>query len=484
MPGLSAKLWLAASVLSLSLPAQAAEKEILLENDQNVNMAVSIYNNNLAMVRDTRRADLKAGANSVAFSGVAEQIKAETALLEADNVDVLEQNYNYNLLTPINIINESVGKTVKTALYDEKTGTTTFDSAKIIDSNYGNPILQFSYGIETHFPGRLVFESLPENLRSKPTLVVDLKTPQAGSKNLELAYLTRGISWKADYAADLTAKDRLNLKGWITLKNESGADYNNAQVQLVAGNVNLAAETGGIQPRPLMYAAKAMVRNADMAMETGGGYPEQESLADYYIYTLPFKTDIKDKQSKQVSLLSKENVAFAKEYKLESPLYLGVGSRDNEFNRQNPEVVFKFVNNQASNLGEPLPKGIIRFYEKDKSGNIQFLGESNLEQLAVGDKTDLRLGRSFDIQAKGKVMNVKNIAKNATDAEVEVKFTNAKKDAEKVVFEQSFGDSWEIVSESVKNEKKNAGTAAWTVEVPAGGEAVLNFKVRLTRAND
>lgn len=484
MSGLSAKLWVAVSLLSLSLPAQAAEKEILLENGQNVGMAVSIYNNNLALVRDTRKADLKAGANSVAFSGVAEKIKPETAMLAAENVEVLEQNYNYNLMNSTNIVDESVGQTVKTALYDEKTGTTQFDTAKIIDSSYGRPILQFSYGIEAHFPGRLIFEKLPENLRSKPTLVIDLKTPQAGNKDLKLAYLTQGISWKADYVADISSKDELNLNGWITLSNESGADYNNAQVQLVAGNVNMASDNGGMVPRPMMFAAKGMARNADMAMESSAAMPTQEALADYYIYTLPFRTDIKDQQSKQVNLLNKNKVKYTKEYRLASPLYIGVGSRDNEFNRQNPEVVFKIVNNQASNLGEPLPKGIIRFYEKDKNGTLQFLGESSIEQLAVGDKADLRLGRSFDIQVKGKVMNVKNIAKNATEADVEVKFLNAKASAEKVVFEQNFGNDWEVVSESVKHEKKNAGTAAWTVDVPANGENVLNFKVRLTRADD
>lgn len=176
-------------------------------------------------------------------------------MLTGSQISVIEQNYNYNLLTPVNIVNESVGKTVKTALYDEKTGTTVFDQAKILDSNYGNPILQFSYGIETHFPGRLIFDSLPENLTSKPTLSADLEAGQAGDNRLELAYLTRGLSWKADYVADITGADSLNLKGWITLTNESGADYKNALVQLVAGNVNLVSQ---VQPRamPMMYAAK------------------------------------------------------------------------------------------------------------------------------------------------------------------------------------------------------------------------------------
>lgn len=472
-------LLVAAGVIG-SMAAPVAAKEIVLENNDNSEVALSIYNNDLAFVRDSRNAELAAGRNSVAFKGVAEKIMPETAMLVGNRISVIEQNYNYNLLTPINIVNESVGKTVKTALYDEKTGTTTFDQAKIIDSNYGNPILQFSYGIETHFPGRLIFESLPENLTSRPTLSADLQAEAAGNNKLELAYLTRGISWKADYVADITGEDNLNLKGWITLNNESGADYKNALVQLVAGSVNMVSQA---QPRPvpMMFAAKAM-RNAEMAsMDSAAGAPQQEALADYYIYTLPFKTTITDKQSKQVTLLSKDKVKYSKEYRLVSPLYLWFNMSESEFKRQNPEVIFKFVNNAASNLGEPLPAGIVRFYENDKSGKVQFLGESNLEQLAVGDNTELKIGQSFDVAVKGKVTNIKNIAKNITEAEAEIKFNNSKEKPETVVFEQNFQSNWEIISESLKHDKKNASTAAWKVEVPAKSQAVLTYKVRLTR---
>ena len=185
--------------LGLLLPsagALAADKEIVLDKGKSVDMAISIYNNSLGFVRDTREVMLEKGKNSVAFVGVADQIKPETAMLSGDGIVVREQNYNYNLLTPYNILNESVGKTVKTALYNEQTGQTTFSSAKIIDSNNGRPVLQFDYGIETDFPGRVVYEKLPENLTADPTLNVTLNNKTAGSKKLELAYLTTGISWK------------------------------------------------------------------------------------------------------------------------------------------------------------------------------------------------------------------------------------------------------------------------------------------------
>jgi len=461
--------------------AAAEAKEIILDNSKNSDVAVSIYNNDLAFVRDRRAAELSVGMNSVAFKGVAEKIMPETAMLVGNRIKVIEQNYNYNLLTPVNIINESVGKTVKTALYNEKDGTTSFDEAKILDSNYGNPILQFSYGIETNFPGRLIFDSLPENLTSRPTLTAEVQAEAPGENKLELAYLTRGLSWKADYVAEITGEDNFNLNGWITLNNESGADYKNAQVQLVAGNVNVVS---AVQVRPAMYAVKAM-RNAEMAVaDSVSGAAVQDALADYYIYTLPFKTTITDKQSKQVALMSKENVKFSREYRLSSPLYFWLKMRDSEFNRQNPEVVFKITNNAESHLGQPLPKGVVRFYEADKNNQLQFLGESHLNQLATGDDAELKIGQSFDLAVKGKVTSIKNIAKNMTEAEVEVKFNNSKDKAETVAFEQNFNNSWDILSENIKHEKKNASLAVWKVEVPAKGQAVLTFKVRLTGADN
>ena len=475
------KLLTIAGVFGVASVAWADNKEVLLDEAVSSDLAISIYNNDLAFVRDSRAAELASGRNSVAFKGVAEKIIPETAMLIGQRINVVEQNYNYNLLTPINIINESVGQTVKTALYDEKRGATVFDEAKILDSNYGNPILQFSYGIETNFPGRLIFDKLPENLTSKPTLTAELEAESAGQNKLELSYLTRGISWKADYVADVTGDNALNLKGWITLNNESGADYRNAQVQLVAGNVNVVS-TSQAQPRQVMFMAKA-ARNAEMVMEDSvSGGVVQEALADYYIYTLPFKTTITRQQSKQVSLFSKENVKFEKKYRLSSPLHFWPRMQDSEFNRQNPTVVFKLVNDKASNLGEPLPQGVVRFFESDKSGQLQFLGESNLNQLAVGDNAELRIGKSFDLTVKGKVTNVKNIAKNITEAEVEVKFNNSKDKVETVLFEQSFNNNWDILSENIKHERKSASSAEWSVEIPANGQSVLTFKVRLTSA--
>lgn len=462
--------------LLISTTNSWAANAIIADNDKSVDMAISIYNNDLALVKDTREVKLENGSNDVNFVGVASAIMPETAMLFGDGIKVIEQNYDYNLLTASNILDESVGKTVKTALYNEQTGETKFDSAKIIDSNYGSPILEFSYGIETNFPGRIIYENLPDNLRVKPTLVIKLDNNKMATKKLELAYLTNGLSWKTDYIADIKSKNTLSLNGWITLKNESGIDYKNAQVQVIAGNINQINPPA--MPRPMMMMARAKMMNDGAGMAEMAA-PVRESMADYYLYNLPVKTTINSNQTKQVSLFTKNEVKFEREYKLVSPLYLGLGLNESEFEKQNPNVMIKIENKATSNLGLPMPQGILRFYENDAKGNMQFIGESNVSQSAIGEEWNLNTGKSFDIYAKGVVQNVKTIAKDLNEAEVMVTFNNAKSEAVNVIFEQNFNGGWEIISESLKSVKKSANTAQWKVEVPANAQVVLNFKVRI-----
>ena len=469
---------LGCSLVAFSSGVWAEEGEISADASYNSAMQISIYNDNLAFVRDTRNANLKQGKNAVAFEGVAAQMRPETALLLGNGVEVVEQNYDYDLLNATNLLEEFVGKKVKTAVLNPENGQTIFDEAKVLNSNYGSPVLQFDYGIETNFPGRIVYETLPTDLRVKPTLVVSLNSQTAGERPLELAYLTNGLSWKADYVADLKSDNRLNLNGWITLNNESGTDYKNAQVQLISGNVNQVEIARPVMARMMKAAGTAV---DSFAVNESASMPASEAFADYYLYTLPVKTTIKDKQTKQVSLMNQDNVVFAKEYRLVSPLYVGINVRQNEFKKANPEVLVKLNNRPEDNLGMPLPGGVVRFYENDSQGNVQFIGESRLEQLAKGEETELKIGKAFDVFAAGKIKNVRQISKDIGETELEVTFNNAKTEAVDIVFEQNFSNQWEILSESSKSVVKNANTAVWNLNLPAQGKVVLTFRVRVSR---
>ncbi len=453
------------------------------DTDKTAEMEISIYNNNLAFVRDTRNIELQQGENKVAFVGVSSRIRPETAILFGRGIEVVEQNYNYNVLNPSNLLEAFVGKNVKTALYNEQTGKTSYDDAVILDAGYGKPVLKFSYGIETDFPGRIIYPEIPADLRTKPTLVVDLKNKTAaGSKALELAYLTSGLSWKADYVAELQKDNELNLNGWITLNNESGTDYDNASVRLIAGSVNQVNDF----VRPLAVNARSLKADAAV-MESGAAYgaarPASEAVADYYLYSLPEKTSIKDKQAKQVSLMMKNHVKYQKEYRLSIPLYLNYNSGENEFLKANPRVVYKIENTKKNGLGEALPQGTVRFFETDSRGGLQFIGEAGLPQLALGEKAELDLGKAFDIYASGKISSVKKISDKMTEAALEVTVNNAKNEEAEVFLTQSYAGTWKIVSESVKSEKKNAYESLWKIKIPAQGKTTMKYTVRLGQKN-
>ncbi len=460
----------------LLLPQISFGAEIKLDKDKSVSTELSIYNNNLGFVKDTRKIELPSGKSIIAFEGVASRIKPETAMLQGQDITVIEQNYDYNLLTAHNILEASVGKSVKTAMTDPETGKDVFDTAEIITFNHGSPVLKFSYGYETNFPGRIIYNELPSNLRTQPTLLIHVDTKQAGFQDLELAYLTNGISWKTDYIAEITSPNELTLNGMVTLQNNSGTDYKDAKVQLIAGSINQISSQP-IAPRNMMLAKSAAF---DSVAAEGAAAPTREAISDYYLYNLPIATTIKDQQTKQINLMSKTGVKFRKEYKFFSPLYLNLYGNASNFENLNPNVIFRLANNTDSNLGEPLPGGIIRLYQKDKGGNLQFIGESNLKHTAVNKDIELNTGTAFDVSAEGKITKNETLGKNIREYGVEINFTNNKDETVEVVFEQNFGNTVSLLSENIRSEKKSANTKVWRFNVDPNSKQDLTFSVRIT----
>lgn len=465
----------------------ATAGENLISSDKKTDLEISIYNNNLALVKDSRMVNLKSGINDIAFEGVATQLKPETALLYADGIKVLEQNYDYDLLTANNITDKLVGQTVKTVTTNPTTGENIFDSAKIVSATYGMPILQFGYGIETNFPGRLVFENLPQSLRSQPTLVAKVDSSAATDKNISLAYLTNGISWKTDYVAKVTSENKLNLTGWVTINNESGTDYNQAKVQVIAGDVNqVTSGMGDVRPM-MMMAAKS---RASYDKDLNESAVVSQDLSGYHLYSLPMKTDIKDKQTKQISLLEKNNVSYKKEAFLNSSLYFSPNTNAS-FEQNHPDMIYVLKNVEADNLGIALPSGTVRFYENDNSSSMQFIGENSIFHVAKGEEMRLNLGSFFNIFVNGKVIKVNKLSENKKQNigepcytlvmqysyDAEVTFNNANSYPQEVTFEQPIAVESKIENENIKGSLKNANIYTWKVKVPAEGKQVLTFKV-------
>ncbi len=471
------KLVLAGLVLaSQSVSAQPAGEKVSTAADQTA-VAVTIYNDNLALVKDARHVRLDCDLNRLAWREVSAQMRPETALLRSlsapQGLRLQEQNFDFDLLTPQKLLEKSLGKAVTVIRVNPATGEETRETATVLATN-GGVVLKFADRIETGIPGRLAFEGVPDTLRDKPTLVVSLVSAQAGEQQLELSYLTGGLSWRADYVAELAENDdSLDLNGWVTLTNQSGAAYPNAKLQLVAGDLNRVREA-----QPLTREVMAMAAKVADAAEM-----RQESLFEYHLYTLQRPTDLAENQTKQVALMSAAQVPVKKEFLLQGANYYYSGQYG-ELGQKLKVGVFVEFRNEGEGLGIPLPKGVIRMYKKDAAGNAQFIGEDRVDHTPKKETVRLKLGDAFDLTADKKQTDFKKLAGTSRynyvfESAYEIVLKNAKSEAVTVTVREPMPGDWNVVSESLPHAKAAADTAEWKVTVPAEGSATLNYRVRV-----
>ncbi len=461
-------------LLATTFVSSLSAQEISLTDKNLSSTGITIYNQNLAFVRDVRNVNLPAGETKVAFEVLAQQMQPATSMIEAPGVNVLETNYEYDVLDYNSLLNKYVGQNVKTVMTNPSTGENIFSEAVLVNAAYGNPLLKFDYGIEANFPGRVIFENLPQDLRVKPTLTAKIQNENAQNTQLQLSYLTSGIDWKADYVAEISGADTLDLQGFITLNNQSGIDYKNANVQLVSGELNVPA-TSQPQPRMLMMAAKNSYDAAEAVPASANLAPQ--SFGEYYIYTLPFKTDIMDKQSKQVQFVKYSDWEYQPLYRLNSSLNVVYGAQGDSFKKLNPSLYYIVVNKQQDNL----PKGNIRFFDKDAKGNLQFAGGTQFPHLAKGEKAELEVGKVSDVFADGKQTALRQIADKVVEKDFEVTFHNTKNKIANLEFIQQTYGNVTLVKASSPNTSDEAGKFVWKLEVPANGSVILTYTLRVAR---
>ncbi len=466
-----------AAALAMSPHAHAALEETASTLSDQQSMAVTIYNENLALVKDTRRVSLQPGVNRLALREVSARMRPETALLRSLShpgaLSLVEQNFDFDLLSPAKLLEKYVGRTVRVVKTHPTTGMESVETATVLAANSG-VVLKIGDRIETGMPGRIVYDGVPPNLRDRPTLVTELQSQRTGSQVVELSYLSEGLAWKADYVAELNATDSaLDLNGWVTLTNTSGTAYPNAKLQLVAGDVN--------RVRDEMRLAAARVRSM-AAAEAPASQMQQEALFEYHLYTLARPTTIADNQTKQVALLSAGGVPVAKELVLQGNEYYYRSSLGNIGQKMKVGVFVQFENRETSRLGMPMPKGVVRVYKKDSAGNAQFVGEDAINHTPKNEKLRLKLGEAFDVTADKKQTDFRrreasNNASYVFESAYEIVLRNAKKEPVTVVVREPVPGDWRIMEESARHAKVAAGTAEWRVPVPPEGSTTLRYRV-------
>jgi len=440
-----------------------------LQDQQDV--AITIYNSNLGLVKDTRIVDMKPGVFELKFMDVAAKIDPTSvhikSLVNGTTLKVLEQNYEYDLLSPQKLLEKFVGQKVELATVNPETKKEEIVEGILLSTQNGN-IFQIGDKISIGHPGRILLPKIPENLIPQPTLVWMLENKLSKPQKLEASYLTSGINWKADYVAVLNKLDTLtDLTGWVTLDNKSGATYQNALLKLVAGDIHQVPPSA-----PMDRAGKIMA-----AKEAAPQFTE-ESFFEYHLYTLDRRTTIKDNQTKQMTLLDASQIPVKKLFIFSgSPQYYYY-QMDQGSNKQKVGVYLELENSKRNNLGMPLPKGTVRVYKEDKDGSIQFIGEDRIDHTPKDEKIKIKIGEAFDVVGERVQSDYKRIARNLMEVGFEVSLRNHKNEDIRVFVEEPVPGDWEMLSTTHPYEKLSAHLVRFDVPVPKDKEVKVKYRVR------
>ncbi len=480
-------LFAGAALLAMQPSASAQSSDPTAQSAQG-DVSVTIYNNNLALVQDVRNLSIAAGRSRIEFPDVSAQIRPETLSFAADGTAIVEQNFDFDLLTPTKMMEKAIGQTVTLIRTNPATGVEKRERAEVL-STVGGVVIRIGDRIEVlrddGLPVRVVFDQVPPNLRARPTLSVTLESQRAGRRPASIRYLTPGLGWSADYVALFDEENStIDMQGWVTLTNNTGTTFNNANTLLVAGNPN-----GG---------GRSYSRSSSFA--PGTETANREQLGDFYLYPIEGRTTIANAQTKQVSFLDAQGVAARKVYGHD------VGWLQSDRSPRNVSSQIAFSSSRDGGLGDALPAGTVRFYQRDSQGTPQFIGENSIGHTPMGSELALKTGDAFDITVKSEVEKRETItgaewqrtaryrvvqddgSTSTMDVERPKTFyrttmrytvTNAKSEPVNVELTQSgldrgwWSQDYRVVSEDIQGEQINSGRRKWTVPVPANGERVV-----------
>jgi hypothetical protein len=457
-----------AGLLGAAPAAGAAPVKITAGEQRDV--MITVYNGNLGLVKDVREVRLDPGLIETHFMDVAAQIDPTSVLLRSltdpIGLKILEQNYEYDLLSSEKLMEKYVGRKVR--LY-QSNGT--FQEATLLSTR--GPVYDINGQIHMGQFGSVVLPALPENLVSKPTLAWLLRNTRPAPQRVEASYLTGGISWKSDYVMLINATDsRADLTGWVTINNQSGATYRDAALKLVAGDVNRAASRDDSRRAMEMAAKATSPAVADREFKSEGFF-------EYHLYTLDGRTTIKESQTKQLTLLSAADIPVDKRF-----IYYGAASYHRTqygvpISNQKVGVYLDIRNTKENRLGVPLPKGKVRVYKADASGSQQLIGEDWIDHTPKDERVRIKMGEAFDVVGERVQKDWKRIGSNLYEIEWEITLRNHKKEGVTIEVIEPMPGDWEILKTSHPHEKLQAFTARWSIPVPQEGAATLGYRTRV-----
>jgi len=416
---------------------------------------LTVYNSNIGLVKDTRKFAFKRGKQEIRFTDVATGIDPTSVSLKAAAVDVLEQNYEYDLVNSSKLLQKYIDKKIALFLKNEK-----IEEGKLLSFSSQDIILDTKAGIVIVKRGEIVRMSLPElpeGLITRPTLVWLVDSKETLEKSCELSYLTNGLNWHAEYIGN-QEDGSMEFSGWITIDNKSGATYEDAKLKIVAGKIHRVEE----MRRPRMLAAKAATEAA------GPERFEQREFFEYHVYDLKGRTTLENNKEKQIRFIAPTDVRTKK-------IYIYDGARN-----KNVQVNLEFKNSREAGLGIPLPMGKVRVFKEDVDGSLEFVGEDKIDHIPEDEKVTLYVGDAFDLKGERKMLLRKTITDRMRDEDYEIVLKNHKNEAVTIKVVEHFWGDWRVMKASHDYKKKDAYTLEFEVKVPKKGEVKITYSVRLT----
>jgi len=445
--------------------------------DDQAELALTVYNSNIALVRDVRNITLARGQSDLHFMDIAATVNPATvhfrSLTEPTRVSVIEQNYEYDLLEPEKLLKKYVGKDVTLVRSRTVGGSTREEEVTARLLSYNNaPVWQINGEIVTGLHAdHIRFPELPGNLYSRPTLIWTLDNGGGGRHRVEASYLATDLAWNADYVLTVARDDKnADLDGWVTLKNGSGTGFKNASLQLVAGDLNRVRQ----QMNAMMDEMKS--RRAEAAAPMA-----QEAFSDYHLYTLGHKTSINNAETKQVAMLNATGFPVIKRYVVNGQnFYYRNPYSPSAPLKDDVQVFYQLKNETTAGLGMPMPMGTVRVYQADSKGGLQFVGEDHINHTPKDEIINLKIGNAFDVVCERKQTDFQKIATNVYEMEFEITLRNHKAIPVTVEVNEPVGGTWQILRSTYNYTKTAAFAAQFNVPVAVDGTSVLRYRIRVT----